>query len=71
MPLLVAMPPLLDSEDALTRALAALSASDRPRVAAELAQVAERARQASASLEQRRLAEALVLALASGAREKP
>lgn len=65
------MPPLLDSEDALTRALAGLPESERSRVAAELAYVAERARQASASLEQRRLAEALVLALASSAREKP
>jgi hypothetical protein len=65
------MPPLLDSEDALTRALAGLPESGRSRVAAELAYVAERARQASASLEQRRLAEALVLALASSAREKP
>jgi hypothetical protein len=71
MPLLVAMPPLLDSEDALTRAVAGLSASERPRVAVELVQVAERARKVSASLERRRLAEALVLALASHVREKP
>ncbi|HWA77603.1 MAG TPA: hypothetical protein VG937_34940 [Polyangiaceae bacterium] len=65
------MPPLIDSDGAVTRALDGVPAAERPRVAAELAQVAKRALDAAVSPEQRRLAEALVLALASRGQEKP
>lgn len=65
------MPPLLDSEDALARSRAAAPPTERERIDAELALVSERAAAVDASPEQRRLAEALVLALARRTRAEP
>jgi hypothetical protein len=57
------MPPLLDSDSTLARALARLPSAQRAALEAELTQVRARAALSGASEETRRLAEALVVAL--------